>query len=116
MLFLVMAGLDKMDVYHIVMLLAFIAYTLYPKVINDRPIILLIYANFFLLEKYLYTLITTTNSTTNWMEILGLHTDFDPYETQEYFRYKPKFDQWALVLLTFCLYRRQLILGTDDQL
>ena len=78
MLFLVMAGLDKMDVYHIVMLLAFIAYTLHPKIINDRPIVLLIYANFFLVEKYLYTLISKTNDTSAWMEVLGLHTDFDP--------------------------------------
>ena len=114
MLFLVMAGLDKMDVYHIVMLLAFIVYTLCPKAINDRPIVLLAYANFFTLEKYLYTLISNTNDPVTWMEILGLHTSFDPSEQQEYFRYMPKFDQWALVLLTFCLYRRQMILGTDD--
>ena len=80
MLFLVMAGLDKMDVYHIVMLLAFIAYTLYPKAINDRPILLLAYANFFTLEKYLYTLISNTNDAVAWMEILGLHTTFDPME------------------------------------
>ena len=58
MLFLVMAGLDKMDVYHITMLVFFLIYTLFPKFINEKPIILLLYANFFVLEKYLFTLIT----------------------------------------------------------
>ena len=116
MLFLVLAGLDKMDVYHIMMLLFFICYTLTPSLIKDRSIILLVYANLFVLEKYIFTLVYKPGTDThNWIEILGLSTPYDPSENQQYFRYKPRADQWILVLLTLSLYRRQEVLGTDDK-
>ena len=116
MLFLVLAGLDKMDVYHIMMLIFFVVYTLTPGIIRGRPIILLVYAGIFILEKYIYTLIYKPGTeVADWVEILGLSTNYDPPVTTEYFRYKPRFDQWILVLLTLSLYRRQEVLGTDDQ-
>lgn len=61
-MFLGIDGLNKMDVYHIVFILAFIIYTLFPKVINKYPIILLVYSDVFVLIKYMYTLITHTNT------------------------------------------------------
>lgn len=116
MLFLVIAGLDKMDVYHITMLFFFVWYTLSPRIIQKTPIILLIYANVFVLEKYVYTLFHVKENPSNWVEIMGFSTDYDYHQSKEYFRYPPKFDQWVLVFLTFCLYRRQSLLGTDDKL
>ena len=56
MVFLVCAGLAEMDIYHVAMLLFFVAYTAYPDIIKKRTGILLVYANFFVLEKYIYSL------------------------------------------------------------
>ena len=107
MLFLVIAGLDKMDVYHIVMLLFFVWYTLKPQIIQKFSIYLLIYANAFLLEKYIYSLFFhAKNDPSNWIEIIGFSTDYNEHSSKEYWRYAPRFDQWILVILTFCLYRR----------
>lgn len=76
---------------------------------------MLVYANLFVLEKYVYTLFHVQTDPPNWVEIFGFSTTYDPHSTKQYFRYEPKFDQWILVLLTFCLYRRQNILGTGDE-
>lgn len=60
-----------------------------------------------MLEKYVYTMFHMDDEPKNWIQIFGFNTDYDEHSTKEYFRYKPKFDQWVLVLLTFALYRRQ---------
>ena len=77
MLFLVIAGLDKMDVYHIVMLFYFVWYTLKPSIIKNSSIFLLIYANLFIMEKYLYTLCETKDNPRNWIEVMGFNTTYD---------------------------------------
>ena len=114
MLFLVVAGLDKMDIYHITMLLFFVWYTLNPSIIKNKSIYLLIYANIFVLEKYVYTMFHVKAEPPNWVIVIGLNSNYDPDSDVEYFRYMPRFDQWILVFLTFCLYRRQELLGTKD--
>ena len=57
MVFLVCAGLTEMDIYHVAMLLFFVTYTAYPSIIKKSTAILLLYANFFVLEKYIYSLV-----------------------------------------------------------
>ena len=57
MLFLFVAGLLKMDVYHIVLLLVFVVYTLFPNVVVNNSIYLLVYSLFFILEMYIYSLV-----------------------------------------------------------
>lgn len=114
MLFLVLAGLDKMDIYHITMLFFFVWYTLKPSIIKNNSIFLLIYADLFVLEKYIYTMFDVSENPRNWIEVMGFSTEFDYDSKKEYFRYMPRVDQWLLVMLTFCLYRRQEILGIYD--
>ena len=93
MLFLVLAGLDKMDVYHIMMLLFFVWYTLKPKIIQKWSVYLLLYANMFLLEKYIYSLCyNAEDDPANWIEVIGLNTAYDDESTSEYWRYHPRFD------------------------
>lgn len=92
MLTLIIAGLDKMDVYHIALLLFFVVYSLYSDRMTHFPLYLLLYADFFVFEKYIYTLIIKNQVDIHWMEILGISTSYDPQKTQEYFRYSPRFD------------------------
>jgi len=56
-LLLIMSGLGKMDVYHIVLLFVFVWAALYPQAFEKNIIWLLIYADTFVFLKYLYTLI-----------------------------------------------------------
>jgi len=77
MLFLVVAGLDKMDIYHITMLLFFVCYTLKPSILKNNTIYLVIYADLFVLEKYIYTLFDGQADPANWVTIMGFSTDYD---------------------------------------
>ena len=73
MVFLVCAGLAEMDIYHVAMLLFFVAYTAHPSIIKKRTVILLFYADFFVLEKFTYSLCTTTTAEPKaWVRIIGL--------------------------------------------
>ena len=81
MLFLVIAGLDKMDIYHITMLFFFVWYTLRPQIIKNNSIYLLIYANLFVLEKYVYTMFHMDDEPKNWIQIFGFNTDYDEHST-----------------------------------
>ena len=57
MLFMVIDGVTEMDIYHIMFIFLFIIYTLFPRVINKYSLVLLIYADVFVLIKYVYTLV-----------------------------------------------------------
>ena len=57
MILMVLMGLTKMDAYHIGLLFFFVYYMVAPNRFNNRIVVLVIYASFFLLEKYLATLI-----------------------------------------------------------
>ena len=64
---MVMSGLAKMDFYHIFLLFIFVAYTLFPKFFVKNSIFLLIYADFFILTKYVWTLWTNTPQDNGWL-------------------------------------------------
>ena len=113
MLVLIMAGFDKMDVYHIALLGFFIVYMLYNDRLKNFALALLLYADFFVLEKYIYSLCMKTSENPNWTTILGISTSYDPDQTTEYFRYPPRLDQYLLVILSFLLYRRATHIGND---
>lgn len=81
MLFLVIAGLDKMDIYHVTMLLFFVWYTLQPSIIKNNSIWMLVYASLFVLEKYVYTLFHVDSDPPSWIVICGFSTRYDPHET-----------------------------------
>lgn len=122
MLFLIIAGLDQMDLLHIALLIFFVAYTLYGDKLKNMPLYLLFYVEFFVLEKYIFTLVYT-----NWddeppiLTVLGLDTptyakfitSTDP--SREYFRYVPSPSLWILVFLSFCLYRRSVLVQMDEE-
>lgn len=56
-LFLIMSGLAKMDLYHVVMLFVFVWAALYPAAFQRNVIWVLLYADFFVLAKYIFTLV-----------------------------------------------------------
>lgn len=78
MLFLVFAGLDKMDIYHITMLFFFVWYTLKPSIIKNNSIFLLVYADLFVLEKYIFTMFEISENPKSWIVIMGFSSNYDP--------------------------------------
>jgi hypothetical protein len=61
MLVLVFMGLTiKMDFYHVGLLFFFVFYMIAPKKFNKNIFYLVLYASFFIVEKYIYTLIKLT--------------------------------------------------------
>ena len=94
MIFLVCTGLAKMDFYHMVMLLFFVVYTANPRILKKWTILLLIFSDFFVLEKYIYTLcVDNDEHPKNWVVIVGFYADrYDAKSNLEYFRYPPRLD------------------------
>ena len=86
-LLLIMSGLGKMDFYHIFLLFVFVWAALYPEAFERNVIWLLVYADFFVFIKYLYTLITNTSTPKPWLTILGVSSVYDPNSETELFRY-----------------------------
>ena len=62
MIFLVMDGVSMMDLHHIMYIVFFILYTLFPHFVKRYSIVLLIYADLFILCTYTYTLTIDENS------------------------------------------------------
>lgn len=56
-LFLIMCGLIKMDLYHVVMLFVFVWAALYPAAFTKHVVWVLLYADLFVFIKYVFTLI-----------------------------------------------------------
>ena len=78
MVVLILAGLDVMDVYHVALIGFFIVYMLYSERLHNFALILLIYVDFFVLEKYVYSLCMKSEKQPNWTTILGLSTSYNP--------------------------------------
>ena len=80
---LVMSALAKMDFYHVFLLFIFVGYTLFPRFFLKNTIFLLIYAEFFVFIKYVWTLVTNTpQGDDGWLYIIGISTSYDPQTTR----------------------------------
>ncbi len=103
------SGVNKIDFYHIFLIFFFVAYILNPKCFIRNYIILLVYVDFFVFEKYLYTLIIhyipQDSLFVKIAQVLGLATDYNDVSDRKYFKYPPKFQQWVLIMVVFLQYQ-----------
>lgn len=111
------SGVNKIDFYHIFLIFFFVAFILWPKCFIRNYVILLFYVDFFVFEKYLYTLITHYIPKDSWFillaQVLGLSTEYDDVEDRKYFRYMPKFQQWLLIIVVFLQFQVHQILKDE---
>ena len=88
------SGVNKIDFYHIFLMFFFVAYILWPKCFIRNYVVLLFYVDFFVFEKYLYTLIIRyipEDSLFNKIAtVIGLSTDYSDISPNKYFKYPPK--------------------------
>ena len=66
------SGVNKIDFYHIALIFFFIAFTIWPRCFKRSFIILLLYVDFFVFEKYPYLLKICLGMCTHWLK-LGFH-------------------------------------------
>ena len=52
-----MSGVNKVDFYHMFLMVFFVTFTVFPNFMKRYFIVLIVYVNFFVFEKYVYTLI-----------------------------------------------------------
>ena len=76
-----MSGLAKMDFYHVFLLFVFVWAALYPVTFQRNVIYILIYADFFVLAKYIYTLVVNNYQNYGWLSIIGISSWFNPQST-----------------------------------
>jgi hypothetical protein len=103
------SGVNKIDFYHIFLIFFFVAYILNKDKFMSNYIILLIYVDFFVFEKYLYTLIIhyipQDSLFVKIAQVLGLATDYSEVSDRKYFKYPPKFQQWILIFVVFLQFK-----------
>jgi hypothetical protein len=103
------SGVNKIDFYHIFLMFFFVAFIVAPVWFKKNYIYLLYYVNFFVFEKYGYTLIDHYFAPNSWvqqlLDVLGLSTDYDEMSDKQYFRYVPKPQQWLLIVVIFLQYQ-----------
>ncbi len=75
------SGVNKIDFYHIFLMFFFVAYVVWPRCFKRNYIILLYYVDFFVLEKYFYTLIVDyipkDSLFLDFADVMGLDTDYN---------------------------------------
>jgi len=73
------------------LLFFFVAYMLNTKMFNKYILVLVIFANFFILETYVFTLVAdATLEKKIWPRATGLGPeDYDPGVSKEHWRYNP---------------------------
>ncbi len=87
------SGVNKIDFYHIFLMFFLVAFVLWPSWFKRHFYVLLIYADFFVLEKYVYTLtdqyVDPYGFYAGFAAVMGFSTDYN--QSNKYFRYAPKF-------------------------
>lgn len=75
------SGVNKIDFYHIFLMFFFVAYVVWPKCFKRNYIVLLYYVDFFVLEKYFYTLIVdyipADSLFIDFADVMGLDTEYN---------------------------------------
>ena len=112
------SGVNKIDFYHTFLMVFFVAFIVAPRCFKNHYILLLLYVNFFVFEKYLFTLILRyIPSDHPFLEVaavVGLSTDYnEDISHSKYFNYMPRVQQWALVIVVFLQYQIYKLLQDD---
>ena len=70
-----MSGLAKLDLYHLIMLFVFVWAALYPAAFQRNIVWVLIYADVFIIAKYIFSLIQTTTVVDPLFVLIGLSSN-----------------------------------------
>lgn len=114
-IYLVIFSLLVMDIFHIFVLLVMVIAMFYPKFYHQNIVWLLVYANFFILSKYIYTLVCQEPQAKVSNIVIGFWSaSYQPDITRPYFRYEPPTAAWFFVIAVMMQYRLNQILGLDE--
>ena len=114
-MFFFIAGIAKLNLYHASLLIIFVWSTFNPQKFQQYSVFVLIYAEIFIVIKYIYTLLPVDQQDKLWVTVVGFDTQYDPDVTREYWRYSPMAINWIIVILMFIYYRRTNKIGHNSQ-
>lgn len=115
--YLVIFSLLVMDLFHVFVLIIMIFAQFQPKFFNRNVWWLLLYANLYVLMKYIYTLIPGLKQNSVWGTVVGFASEtYDPLETNEYWRLEPPIAAWFFVVAVSIHYHRNLSINMDDEM
>ena len=88
-IFLIISGFVTIDIYHMIMVFIFVLAALKPKTFQRYVFQILLYADFYVMVKYVYSLTITQQQTNkqSWPALIGITSNFDPSSSREFFRY-----------------------------
>lgn len=110
-LIIVVSGLNKVDLYHVLCLFIFVAFLIRPKYKKPLTIFVIAYGMFFIMAKFTYTLISDDyileQDTQDLLEVIGIKTVYTPENEFKLFAYEFKSQQWTLVVVGYLHYFQQ---------
>ena len=99
------AGAYQIDIYHIILMVFFIMFLLYPKFCRKNYVMLIYFIHTIVAIKYMFTLTSQwlDSITIEYLQVIGLATDFN--DENKYFRSNLLNNNWFIVLLSLIQYR-----------
>ena len=99
------AGAYQIDIYHILLMVFFVMFLLYPQFCRRNYIILIVFIHFIVTIKYLYSLTFDWmgQTTREYLEVIGLATDVEV--KNKFFKSNLLNNNWLIVLLSYIQYR-----------
>jgi hypothetical protein len=110
LLAIVISGLNKVDLYHVLCLFIFVAFLNYPNKKYQLTIFTIYYAFFFIFVKYIYSILYCTDvivfgsDVDKIMDVIGFTTVIVKSDSFAPFEYVFKWQQWLLLLIGYSQY------------
>lgn len=108
LLAIVVSGLNKVDLYHVLCLFIFVAFLNNPKKKFEITIFTINYAFIFIFMKYIYSLliyvpglIERGSNTSKILKVIGIASEIKVVTEFERFEYQFKPQQWLLLLIGY---------------
>ena len=99
------AGAYEIDIYHIALMIFFVCFLLYPEFWRRNYLFLILFIDFIVLIKYLYTLTYDwlDDISKEYLEVLGFSTTLN--ENNKFFKSNLINNNWLIVLLSYIQFR-----------
>ena len=115
LLIILLSGLEKVDVYHIIFLFLFINFLVFQNRKELLTRILIFSSSFFILGKYFFSLFSSEESK-DFLEIIGLYTNIELKDQQTYFEYPFKIQEWLVLFMGYIQFIFQRFIHNEKEI
>jgi len=103
LLVILVSGLNKVDFYHMIYLVIFVCYLVFPKRSRGFTTFLVVYSFMFIIFKHIYTMMPQDLVTQHedFLKAIGVQTDFSFPQAWGLFEYKFFPQQWIILVSSY---------------